>query len=383
MREYSDVVIVGGGASGLLCGGIMAEYGASVTIIEKNDRVGKKLSATGNGRCNFTNRHMQADCFYGDREWIGKVLCAYGPEDAIRQFNHIGVYHREKDGYLYPYTNQAATVVDALHRMCEKNHVALVTECRVTALKKEADGYCVRTSEGEIRCRFLVLAAGGKAAEELGGSGSGYKLARSLGHTLQPIYPGLTGLVCEGGIWKKTAGTRIFGRFSLWTGDTWMAGECGEIQIVKEGVSGIPVFQMCRQAAKALADGKTVQGEIDFVPSMTEQDVYKWLNQYSLDGLVPKKWIPVLKNHAELPQYLKRFRFFVRDTFGLERAQVTAGGVTTEEVSAETMESKVAPGVFLIGEILDADGKCGGYNLHFAWATAALAAREMKKRIEE
>lgn len=391
MREYSDVVIIGAGAAGLMCGGLLASEGISVTIIDKNTRVGRKLSATGNGRCNFTNCHMNPSCYYGDEGWIKKILLQYSPEDAIRQFASLGVYHRERDGYVYPYTNQAVTVVEALYHFCRKNHARIVLDAKVSSVKRDGKGgYIVRTSpgentsgentSGERSCRYVILATGGKAGSDLGGGGSGYKLARSLGHPIHTIYPGLTGLVCKGDWWKQVSGTRIQGSFSLLTDNNRIEGEQGEIQIVRDGVSGIPVFQMCRVAAKALSEGKYVEGVIDFVPSMNRQELLMWLSRHGIEGLVPKKWVPVLKNRTEPDYCLKEFRFPIEKTFGIERAQVTAGGVSTEEVEAETMESKIAPGVFLAGELLDVDGKCGGYNLHFAWACANIAAKEIIRK---
>jgi len=379
MKNYSDVVVVGAGASGLLCGGILAKEGISVTIIEKNTRVGKKLSATGNGRCNYTNKKMNEECFYGDRKWIKNILNNCTSEDVIQQFESMGVYHREKDGYVYPYTNQASTVVNALEKMCALYKADIVTECKVTAIipEKGSAGYRVRTSSGEIRCQQVVVATGGKASTELGGDGSGYKLARSLGHDIHSIFPALTGLVCEGDYWKQVSGTRIQGRFSLLIDNEFVEGEAGEIQIVKDGVSGIPVFQLCRVAAKALSEGCQVKGVIDFVPPMSQNDIKEWLDKFGVEGLVPHKWVTLLENHAEPEKTLKAFSFPIMKTFGIERAQVTAGGIPTEEVDSTTMESKKAEGVFFVGEVLDVDGICGGYNLHFAWSTANRAAKEI------
>lgn len=382
MREYSDVVIIGAGASGLLCGGVLASSGLLVTILEKNDRAGKKLSATGNGRCNFTNRNMSAGQFYGSRDWIERVLDGYGPDELIRKFEEIGVYHREKDGYIYPYTNQASTVVEKLESYCIDNRADIVLGCKATAIKKITDKeeYRIRTPEGEIRCRYVILAAGGKASKELGGDGNGYILAKSLGHRMQSVFPGLTGLVCRGGFWKQVAGTRVQGRFSLIIDNRVMEGECGEIQITKDGVSGIPVFQMCRVAAQAMAEGHMVEGQIDFVPSMTEEELSHWVKKYGISGLVQKKWDTYFQRRADIVKNLKEFRFHVESTFGMERAQVTAGGILTEEVCPETLESFMNPRLFILGEILDVDGKCGGYNLHLAFTCACRAAEEIKKK---
>lgn len=386
MRDYSEVVIIGAGASGLLCGGILAEQGIRVTILEKNAGVGKKLSATGNGRCNFTNLHMGTEYYYGDGGWLQKVLDGHGPDGVIRQFAGLGIYHREKDGYVYPHTNQAVTVVEALREYCRRGRVEIVTDCRVTAVSPVSPpagrgNYRVCTPAGEVCCRRLVLATGGKAGSELGGDGSGYKLARQLGHTVRAIRPALTGLACGGGWWKQVAGTRIQGRFSLCIDGVPSEGEAGEIQIVKDGVSGIPVFQLCRVAAGALSEGRRVVGAIDFVPRMGKDELHGWLAGFGMEGLVPKKWVPVLKGCGESEKVLKEFRFPVHDTFGIGRAQVTAGGVPTAEVRADTMESVKARGVHVIGELLDIDGKCGGYNLHFAWCCANVAADSIIREI--
>lgn len=383
MRRKSEVVIVGAGASGLLCGGLLAEAGILVTILEKNERIGKKLSATGNGRCNFTNLYMDAECYYGDRKWMSDLLAVCGPEKIIQQFQRIGILHRERDGYVYPYTNQAVTVIEALERCCRRGGTEIVTDCIVSGVHvlKGEEGYCVRTTCGEIRCRYLILAAGGEASSGSGGSVRGYALARRLGHTVHKTYPALTGLVCGGSWWKKVAGTRIQGGFALRVNGVSIPGECGEIQIVREGVSGIPVFQLCREAAIALDQGKKVEGVIDFVPPMEQEELHRWTEIFGVSGLVPKKWEPVLEQWPEPGVLLKEFTFPVTGTFGMERAQVTAGGVSTDEVNNRTMESRVAPNVFLLGEILDIDGKCGGYNLHFAWSCAMLAADALIRKI--
>lgn len=376
MECFSEVVIVGAGAAGMLCGGILAERGMPVTILEKNTKPGKKLAATGNGRCNFTNLYMDTECYYGDARWLRPLLAGCTPERVIHQFQKLGVYHRERDGYVYPHTNQASTVTEALQGYCHRGVVKILTDCMVSAVKprKGRPGYIVQTSRGKIECHYLVIAAGGCASASLGGSGSGYKLARSLGHSVHKTCPALTGLVCGGGWWKKVAGTRIQGSFSLRIDGRIWSGETGEIQIVKDGVSGIPVFQLCHVAAAALDRGQSVEGIMDFVPLMGKEELCQWVAEFGFSGLVQQKWIPVLNTFPASWQTLKEFTFPVTGTFGMERAQVTGGGIPTEEVVVDTMESKIAKGVYFIGEILDIDGKCGGYNLHFAWSSAMTAA---------
>lgn len=388
MRTYSDVIIVGAGASGLLCAGILAQGIVSkkyfskvrITILEKNNRIGKKLSATGNGRCNFTNLHMSTDCYYGDREWLSPILQRVKPERIVQSFADFGVLHRQRDGYVYPHTNQAATVVHALERACARGTVEIVLGCFVKQVyrKSKSDGFEVVTSKGAIGCRILVAATGSAAGRETGGDESGYEIVKRLGLRVSDIYPALTGLCSRGKFWKRVAGTRIQGAFSLFVENELSGREAGEIQIVKDGVSGIPVFQLCRLAAKALGQGRRVCGEIDFVPTLSDRELLRWVNEKGIQGLVPEKWLPILE---EENASLRHFRFEVTDTFGLARAQVAAGGVDVEQIASDTMEAKEIPNLFVLGELLDVDGKCGGYNLHFAWATAMLTAEEIERRL--
>lgn len=381
MDQFREVIIIGAGASGLLCGSLLAEQGIPVTILEKNNRVGKKLSATGNGRCNFTNLYMKEDCYYGDISWIRRILSQVGPEDVIRLFEKEGIWHRQKDGYVYPHTNQASTVVEQLYRTCMEKHVEIRTDCPVESVDRAGtDEFLVQTEQGYIKCRYLILATGGRAGEETGGGDSGYMFARSLGHQVTSLYPGLTGLICGGNFWKKVAGTRIQGRFSLMIDGRYSQGEEGEIQITKTGVSGIPVFQLCRVAAKALAQGSVVEGVIDFVPSMEKEDTNRWLRHHGVEGLLPGKWLPLAQKAVDPVSFVRHFSFPVLDTFGIDRAQVTAGGVPVSEVNADTLESRLHKNLFLLGELLDIDGKCGGYNLHLAWSTAMIAAAELTER---
>ena len=391
MRAYSDVIIIGAGAAGLFCASLLAQEWSdhekslpfSVLILEKNERIAKKLSATGNGRCNFTNLHISTDCYYGDSDWLEIVLGKVTPQKVIERFAALGVFHRERDGYVYPHTNQAGTVIYALEQACQIEQIRIETGCFVKGIYKKSkkEGFEVVTNEGTISCRVLVMATGSAAGRELGGDTSGYELAQRLRLHVGPVYPGLTGLRCPGKWWKQVAGTRIQGGFSLLVDGEERKGETGEIQIVKDGVSGIPVFQLCRVAAEALEQRKKVQGVIDFVPALSGEELRKWSEKHGIQGLVPEKWISVLETQDS--SRLKNYTFDVADTFGLERAQVAAGGVGLEQVDAGSMEVRQIPNLFLLGEVLDVDGKCGGYNLHFAWATAMLAAEAISGRMKD
>lgn len=386
MRTYSDVIIVGAGASGLLCASILAQgiiskkYSSEVriAILEKNNRIGKKLSATGNGRCNFTNLHMSTDCYYGNEGWLSPILQKVVPGRIVQSFADFGVLHRQRDGYVYPHTNQAGTVVRALGEACGNGSIDIELDCFVEKVCKIGDYFEVVTNKGKTSCRMLVMATGSAAGRETGGDESGYEIIKRLGLHVSDIYAGLTGLCSRGKFWKRVAGTRIQGAFSLFVENELCGRETGEIQIVKDGVSGIPVFQLCRLAAAALGQGRRVCGEIDFVPILSDRELLQWEKEKGIQGLVPEKWLPILGGENTR---LRNFRFEVTGTFGLERAQVAAGGVDVGQIASDTMEAKEIPNLFVLGELLDVDGKCGGYNLHFAWATAILAAEEIGRRL--
>lgn len=434
--SYFDIIIIGAGASGLMSACLLASQGGrdgtdpasldmdyissdvdrgsskKILVLEKENKVGRKLSATGNGRCNLTNLDMDWKKYYGDREWITTVIDEVSPQRVIRQFEKLGVLSREKDGYVYPHSNQAQTVVGALYRGMRSDNIKLKTGCRATevicedyyepgvCLKEDVgpdmvidvDGdtgevthipgrFTVVTEDGTYESDKLIMACGTPAGREQGGVDDGYRFLRSLGHDVTSVYPGLTGLDAAGRFWKDVAGTRVQGSFTLYVDGMKQGTDTGEIQITKTGVSGIPVFQMCRMAAEGLDKDKRVWGEIDFVPAMSVEDLESWIGLHGIDGLVPGKWIKVLgygqKSIKALAKTLKQFEFTITDTYGIERAQVAAGGVPVSEVSPETFESRVCPGLYVLGELVDVDGICGGYNLHLAWASAMLAVNHI------
>lgn len=386
MEEFHEIVIVGAGASGLLCGCFLGKAGKDAVILEKNASAGRKLLATGNGRCNFTNRHMSEQCFYGDKEFVTKVLAQMDAEQVIGMFEELGMFHRERDGYCYPYSGQAAAPVMVLTETCRENGVSFRFDTEVRNVVHKNGEFVIHCNRGEnFRCRTLVLAAGGKAGKELGGSGSGYKLCRSLSHHVTDLYPGLTGLRTEGRQWTALAGVRLQGQVTLLIDGRPAGQESGEIQLVRDGISGIPVFQLCRIAAEGLAAGRAVTCYLDCCPAMSSGQLKDWLSRHGaarLSGVVHAKLARFFMEQAgqspdALVHMLKQYEIVIKDTFGFERAQVTAGGVSTDEVEADSMQSKLCEGLFIIGELLDVDGICGGYNLHFAWSTAFRCAKQI------
>ena len=396
------VVIVGGGASGLVAAISAARVGAVVTIIEQKDRLGKKILSTGNGRCNLTNKYMSADCFRGDDvSIVQKVLGQFGYQETISFFEELGVLLKERQGYIYPITEQATTIVDILCLEIKHLGIEVMLDEKVVAIDKLNHSFRVKTSKNFLICDAVILATGGKAASVLGSDGSGYNLAKSFGHHISQVVPALVQLVGKGRFYKQVSGVRIQAKVSLYIDKNLVCEDTGELQLTNYGISGIPVFQVSRYVAKALLNNQTAIAEIDFLPNMSNEEFRAFLLKYIqmqghktseelMTGVFNKKLIGLLLKASridtdtkisnitdeqleKLLYICKHFRTEIQETNGFEQAQVCAGGVCTTEIHPETMESMYTSDLYLTGELLDIDGICGGYNLQWAWSTGYIA----------
>lgn len=414
-----QIVIIGGGASGLAAAVAAAGAGAAVTVVEHKDRVGKKLLMTGNGKCNLTN---MSD-FHGKYYSSGKSSLAriygtlerFNASDTRAFFQSLGLYTREKrDGGVYPMGEQASTVLDVLRSACRRRGVRFLTNCEVYRIEPAKNGgrisYTrriygqpetknkkgrepVREEKASLTYDRLILAAGSQAAPATGADGSGYMLARQLGHSIVPVLPALVQLRCAGGYFKSIAGVRAQAAITLYVDGTRAADETGELQLTDYGISGIPVFQISRIAAVSLYHKQACTVSIDFLaclegePSLNGQEG-KGVEEF-LSGMVHKKLAALIcRRHgigaqetvaeAGAPRVLaciyelRHFEVTVSEPNSFENAQVCSGGVPLSEVS-EDFASLKCPDVYLVGELLDCDGICGGYNLQWAWATGILA----------
>lgn len=398
------VIVAGGGASGMAAAVMAARRGANVTILEHMDRMGKKLLSTGNGRCNLTNLKLGRECYRSDQKGFPMmVLKRFGVEETLDFFHGIGVLTKDKNGYVYPNPEQAAAVLDLLLLEVLRQGIRVVLECQVKQIERggPGKGFSVRTSLGDYTGEAVVLAAGSKAAAFTGSDGSGYELARRLGHRVIPPLPALVQLRCEGKHFKQLAGVRCEARVSLYSGRERLAWDQGELQLTDYGISGIPVFQVSRYASKALAFKTPVRAVIDFLPSMDMDRARMFLRQRRkalghlkcgdfLTGVLHKKLAAVLVKLSGIPaeqeaqgvpedgwerllQRIKAFEAVVTGTNPFEQAQVCCGGVDTREICPDNLESRLVPGLYIVGELLDVDGICGGYNLQWAWSTGCLA----------
>lgn len=398
------VAVIGGGASGMMAAVTAASEGARVILLEHKDRIGKKILSTGNGRCNFTNIHQEPICYHSeDPLFPWEVVERFNAQAVISFFFQLGVYSKNRNGYIYPNSDQASAVLDAFRMELDRLKVEIRTGVECREIRPGKKGFTVLTDQEPVRADRVILCAGSKAAPTTGSDGSGYDLAKKLGHRILPVLPALTALKCEEKFFKSIAGVRANGSVSIWSGGECIAKDTGEIQLTDYGISGIPVFQVSRYASKLLYEKKETDAVLDFMPDFTKTQTDAFLRaraktrpdksaEMFLIGLFHKKlcdlWIRLSEiprqrkageltedEIARLTNLIKEFRVRVRETNPYDKAQVCCGGVDTREVDPETLESVYVPGVYFAGEILDVDGMCGGYNLTFAWASGYVAGK--------
>lgn len=398
-----QVIIIGGGASGLVAAISAARQGADVTILEHMDRVGRKILSTGNGRCNMTNLAVRPECYRcSQKQFPMKVLDRFSVWDTLTFFDEIGIVTKSKNGYIYPNSEQASSVLDTLRMEAEHGGVKIVCSCRIRTVKKAGKGkFKIETDQGVFDGDAVILATGSKAAPATGSDGSGYQLAAGLGHSLIKPLPALVQLRCEGKHYKQLAGIRCEAALTLLVDGKKQASDEGELQLTDYGLSGIPTFQISRFASVALDQKRAVKVLIDYLPSQTLEETRRFLKRRIakmgyrtsgelLTGVINKKLALALLKLAgirqeipvsaveqdrweELLRQLKAFEAVVTAVNSFEQAQVCCGGVNTKEVNPGTMESRLVPGLYLAGELLDVDGICGGYNLQWAWSTGTIA----------
>lgn len=441
MERKRTVAVIGGGAAGMMAAIEAARAGAIVTLIEKNPQLGKKLATTGNGRCNYTNLDMSdriGGKFRGFHpEFAAPALDALPPEAVLDWLRAIGVEPRFRGSYVYPNSDQASAVVDALreelHRLSVKVHYnaevkrvqRIDTDTEVSAAnasmpgkaasaseireKRDAGYFLIQCTDAVVKADRVILAAGSKAAPKTGSNGDGYFIARKLGHTIVPYVPALCGIRCAGDAFRALAGIRTEAALELVVDGHSVDREAGELQLVDYGISGIPVFQLSRYAAYALQEGKKAAVYINFLPGFTDKAedpkeralqlfqqrqqrlvgrkmesfftglLHQKLGQLLLRMANVRPELPVAelseKQLRSLASLSVRFKAECVEMNGFQQAQVVAGGVDTSEVDPRTMASRLVPGLYFAGEVLDIDGICGGYNLQWAWASGYVAGR--------
>lgn len=369
--QQIPIVIVGGGASGLFCAVQIAEKlgGKNILILEAGKRVGTKLLATGNGHCNLTNLRASQEHYHGDVKKAEVLLQKYSPETVMESFQKIGLLCREEgEGRVYPYSMQASSVLNLLRARLELLGVCECCEFEVVEIQKDGNGFLLSSKDNEkIRAQTCILATGGKSSAKFS---SGYDLLRQLGHTVSSLKPGLCPILVEEQQKIRTLkGIRARGMVTLRRKGKVVACTMGEIQFTAQGLSGICIFDL---------SGKALPGDLISLDLAPEYDVktLKLLAEAcdgSLQGVLPKALAAICT-----PEDCKHLQFTVQKTAPFQNAQITVGGVPLDEID-ESCESRKVRGLWILGELLNLNGDCGGFNLHWAWITAMAAAEKISR----
>ena len=394
-----DIVIIGGGASGLVAA-ITASKNKNnkVTLIEKNQTLGKKILATGNGKCNYYNSDQNLSHYNStNNELVKEIITKENLNEVENFFSNLGIIPKIKNGYYYPFSNQATTIKNALVREVEKNTKVLL-ETTVEKINKIENKFKVKTNNGVIECDKVIIATGSKASPKTGSTGEGYNFLKDFNHTIIDVNPALVQLKTKGNFLKDWTGIRTDVEVSLFINNKNIKSDQGEIQLTNYGVSGICIFNLSRFVPIALNNNDKVEVKINFLPfTSTPEELLKDLSNNNsindiLEGILNNKLASVILNKSSinknkkynelsikekevLIENLTNFTLEVIGTNSYEECQVCSGGVPLTEINTKTMESKIVKNLHIVGELLDVDGECGGYNLTFAWVTALLAGK--------
>jgi predicted Rossmann fold flavoprotein len=424
-----ELLIIGGGAAGLTAAITAKDLGIDAAIIEGSDRVGKKILSTGNGRCNISNASIDeivdrfsnhSDTYTDKIEALSRyhgensgfhlpVFKAFTVKDTVNFFKLLGLpIITFEEGRMYPMSLQASSILDVLRMAVSERDIPIYTEHKVTAIIPSKQGFKVfcKAPEGELsfECKKILLCTGGKSAPATGSDGSGYSLAKSLGHSIITPIPAIVQLKLNYKNLKALSGIKFDGTAEVLVNDKVFRRESGEILYTDYGISGPPILQLSRTASYNLSKGRKVSIKVDMFPQLNIEELESLLETQwallghrsisdSFIGIINKKLIPIILKEAAVDNIhkpcwelqwnekkaiynlLKAWEFIVSDTNSFGNAQVTAGGVNTEEVDPETLESKLIPNLYFAGEVLDVDGDCGGYNLQWAWSSGSVAAK--------
>ena len=395
-----NVCVIGGGAAGMLAALTAAENGHRVLLLERQSRVGRKLLATGNGRCNLSNYHVSPAHYHGGAGFCDFALSQFDVGETLQYFASLGLLTvSEASGRIYPMSNMASSVLDVLRYALERPEIDLQTGQTVTAVRKMPEGFSVKTETDTFSARCLILAAGGAAGSKVGGGMDGYRLAKSLGHHRTALYPSLVQLKTDPTYPRALKGVKAQCGISICRGSQVLARNSGEVLFTEYGVSGPAIFDLSRSVS---AGGSDLTCLLNFFPDWEEAEVLHWLSQRQA-AMAAHEASTLLTGscHTRLGQMICKsagftnqraagltrddlwriarqathFALPITGTCGFDQAQVTAGGLDTSEFDPRTLQSRLVPGLYACGELLDIDGDCGGYNLQWAWSSGRLAGK--------
>lgn len=395
-----NVCVIGGGAAGMLAALTAAENGHRVLLLERQSRVGRKLLATGNGRCNLSNYHVSPAHYHGRAGFCDFALSQFDVGETLQYFASLGLLTvSEASGRIYPMSNMAGSVLDVLRYALERPEIDLQTGQTVTTVRKTPEGFSVKTETDTFSARRLILAAGGAAGSKVGGGMDGYRLAKSLGHHRTALYPSLVQLKTDPTYPRALKGVKAQCGISICRGSQVLARNSGEVLFTEYGVSGPAIFDLSRSVS---AGGSDLTCLLNFFPDWEEAEVLHWLSQRQA-AMAAHEASTLLTGscHTRLGQMICKsagftnqraagltrddlrriarqathFALPITGTCGFDQAQVTAGGLDTSEFDPRTLQSRLVPGLYACGELLDIDGDCGGYNLQWAWSSGRLAGK--------
>lgn len=385
-----DLVIVGGGMSGMVAAIVAARRGKEVLILERQDVLGKKILGTGNGRCNLSNVNISEKNYVCDQPEQLKGMLSYYKEKEEEFWKSLGLYTIEKNGYIYPLSNQAVSVVDVLVANLKKLNVKAILGANVTVASRRTDDFLVGYDRGEsknnsVSCKNLLLCCGGKAGVYHENETNGFSIASAFGHSMEASYPALVQARTHMAMQSEIAGVRAHTKVTLTIDDGVVGSDTGELQITDKYLSGIPVFQLTRHyLGEALEKGKLCALHLDFLPDVSKEELIEELTerQKHLDylsvaeayaGMMPVKLVehmakqPGAEDPVKLASLMKDYTVRISELNGFDKAQVSTGGIPLSEISSH-FESCRAKKLYITGEMLNVTGECGGYNLFFAAA---------------
>jgi predicted Rossmann fold flavoprotein len=402
------VGIIGAGASGMAAALAAAENAnVKVILMERQTRVGRKLQATGNGRCNLSNIHAGEGSYHGEHpDFVKSAIEAFSPQATLGWFADLGLYTVTEDsGKVYPYSDQANSVVDILRLNLVKPNIELKLGFEVEKIQKNDAGFTVSGNGETVACDKLIIACGGLAGSKLGGTMSGYKLLAKLGHKCTKLRPSLVQIKTGWGAVSALKGVRANCYVQILRDGKLFAESTGELQLTEQGISGPVVFEISRDVCYGPGEWTA---KLDFLPDLAEEQINEIIAsrrssnlpmEELLTGILHNRLGRVLTKAAgvkgkefarelsnreaeEICRVVKSLEIPLTEPLGMDSAQVTAGGVLTEQFDENTMESRIVPGLYACGEVLDIDGDCGGYNLQWAWSSGRMAGLNAGKEIQ-
>ena len=405
-----EMLVIGGGASGMIAAIIANEYGNDVAVLEGQNRIGKKVLTTGNGRCNIANSNIvppYSNYHSFNPKFYTNVLDQLTVNDTLDLFYRLGIPIIElKKGKLYPKSLQAASVVDLLRMNIDEKNIPIYIESLVTSIKRENGSFVIGVNHPDykqFKCKKLIIATGGISAPFTGSDGSMFKMLEKLGHTITHLLPSIVQLKLNYNKLKSISGVRFDALVHVKVNGDLIRTDFDEVLFTDYGISGPAILQVSRNASIALAKKQKVDIVIDIFHDYTKQEVIDFFDNHfglfshrtvsdSLNGILNKKLIPILLRDAgieihktcdtltylekkNLYHLFKEWTFECTDTNGFKNAQATIGGVDTREVDDKTLESKVVENLYFCGEVLDVDGDCGGFNLQWAWSSGFVCGK--------